>query len=1355
MDEEYGSRRKFLNACAGKVYFVKGTPNTHAGKGTSGKGSLESYFDAMYEQFPELLSEPDGSMPDEYHQPQALLRAWAAIQPTYNGLEGADIDELSVELATEMFNAWLEAPKMVTLADRENNKLAKVLADNDRNIEDIKAYWDKRYKDAIEKVNAVREAESGEYHAQVGETWTRAKASADKRVETQKRYFDERQKKTKEFHKKVEENNKKRGYRQIIEKEIKQVVSWLANPTKKASVPEFLRDIVISFFNSIDCYSEDGYTNKDIDWYRNVSVVLAKLSEARNNNGAVTDKDGNTVYIDIPPLLVESLENLLARADIKPLRELDLEGMRQLSIIVRLLKSTIIKINTLHANNMSDDVAEVSRGYISDTDKHVFYKDPEGDIRFGLKGIPGEVAPLADAVRYGLMDSFTYGKLLGKYGGSVIRSMQKGLNSEVRHLNTAVKFFAEEINKKYDIKEWKKQKISAVLGLNEDGSERVIDMTAAQAMNLYLLWRREQAQLHIRNGGFLLKHKNKQTGKAIRAEFTGEESEYELFKVFDQLSDEQRECADKLQKFLAHECGAWGNEITMKMYLFRGYGDENYWPITVNKDTTATTDVTENANPLRAAENQSFTNSLTPFAQNAIIVDDVFSVFAQHVSGMAIYNAYSMPISDAMKFINYKEFTEDGGGISVKDTMTRTIGQKGQQYFIQLLKDVQNVQQRSHSAGLYNKLVSMAKGSAISMNLRVVVQQPTAILRALTIIDPRYLVGSMPSADSMKLMKEYCPIALWKSWGFFETDVGNGLQPLLSGKSGMDKARDAGTWLAGFADNVTWATIWNACMREIGDSEQYKNTYKNISALKNSTNEADQAKLEEYYAAVGERMSEIIDETQVVDSVFHRAMGMRSKDGGVKVKFSFMTEPLKSLNCYMRAYISGDKGRIVRTAVVWALTQTVNSAAQALVDAFRDDDEEKKWIEKWLEAFKDNLWDNLLNPFNMFPYAKDLISAIKGYSSGSLSSGFFDSIAELYQVTKDMIDEKEVSPYSVVYAAATVASYPLNIGVQNAVRSFKNIYNAFADKSIGYSYKKREQYMKMYEALEKGDGERFEKWCCELTDKGYSRDDILSGFTGYFMSHEPLVWKAGDARDDSDFDTYESSLSQIVSKLSGVLSPKEAYVVAVDAVKKWQDSALSGCKTLAELEHNGQADSDKYSKKHDELLALGLTDAEIRERIDSFKDEDFEESEKEPQLKYASKDIVNALKNGNTEDAQKVINFLLENGKNNSSVKSSITSEFKDDYLAAFENGDKSGMNEVSELLLKLKGGDEPLYDEDNLTDWIKDEYKEAYYKAYRDGNTAETQRIIKLLNALDVEVKDKIMNSWLKYYNKWLEKNP
>src|SRR5699024_2756806 len=112
----------------------------------------------------------------------------------------------------------------------------------------------------------------------------------------------------------------------------------------------------------------------------------------------------------------------------------------------------------------------------------------------------------------------------------------------------------------------------------------------------------------------------------------------------------------------------------------------------------------------------------------------------------------------------------------------------------------------------------------------------------------------------MKMAEEHCAIAKWKSWGYFETNIGQTMRNVLTGQqTTMDRVRDAGTKLAELGDKVTWGTLWNACEAEA-----------KAKGLEPGS--------EAFTSYCADRLSEIVDKTQVVDSVLHRSHIMRSKN---------------------------------------------------------------------------------------------------------------------------------------------------------------------------------------------------------------------------------------------------------------------------------------------------------------------------------------------------------------------------------------------------------------------------------------------------------------------------------------------
>ena len=158
---------------------------------------------------------------------------------------------------------------------------------------------------------------------------------------------------------------------------------------------------------------------------------------------------------------------------------------------------------------------------------------------------------------------------------------------------------------------------------------------------------------------------------------------------------------------------------------------------------------------------------------------------------------------------------------------------------------------------------------------------------------------------------------------------------------------------------------------------------------------------------MGDRFSEIVDQTQVVDGILQRSQIMRSSDALTKISTSFMGEPTKSYNMFVNAvydlrHATSQQGRsrakraLARTTTALAVSFTVNAIMQSLVDALRDDDKETDYWEKVFQAFTgftgdeetvldywNSFWSGNLeasyNPLAYMPYFKDLVSIAQGY----------------------------------------------------------------------------------------------------------------------------------------------------------------------------------------------------------------------------------------------------------------------------------------------------------------------------------------------------------------------------------------
>jgi len=163
-----------------------------------------------------------------------------------------------------------------------------------------------------------------------------------------------------------------------------------------------------------------------------------------------------------------------------------------------------------------------------------------------------------------------------------------------------------------------------------------------------------------------------------------------------------------------------------------------------------------------------------------------------------------------------------------------------------------------------------------------------------------------------------------------------------------------------------------------------------------------------FYEKTAERFGEVIDRTQVVDSVLHRTQIMRSSNAANRMAASFMSEPSKIYNMFYRDlwdFAQADKGQrkeagkaIARSAAALIASFAVNAIAQSLPDAWRDKDREDGFKERFSDAWVRNFLDNFY-PVGYVPYLKDIESIIQGYD---VSRSDMEGITEIVEAGKDL-----------------------------------------------------------------------------------------------------------------------------------------------------------------------------------------------------------------------------------------------------------------------------------------------------------------------------------------------------------------
>lgn len=669
-----------------------------------------------------------------------------------------------------------------------------------------------------------------------------------------------------------------------------------------------------------------------------------------------------------------------------------------------------------------------------------------------------------------------------------------------------------------------------------------LTLTTPQIMELYLLSKRKQALGHLLGGGVIQPEiKSAETGRTKVPRGTQQVflTDGDIERITGTLTDEQKRVADGLQSLTATTLANYGNDASMKAYGYRKFTEQNYWPIKSAREGVHS-NLEKDSGNVRSIKNIGMAQQVQQNANNAVELHSAFDTFAEHASDMIDYAAWLTTMEDLNRFYNY-QYRNDAGlktGVNVKGLLDEKGGKGAQQYWQKLMGDIQNgigTKDFEPFTGKMGKFVGKFKGASVGANIRVVIQQPTAFFRAAAVLDPKDmakgLAGGVTKGNGWEKAMQYSPTAMRKDVGSFDISSPYTLQERFYGKEGVtNKLNDLAGAAAGKADAVTWGKLWNAC------EWQVKREKPDVRAGSN-----------EFYRAVNEAFTDMIDQTQVVDGILQRSNIMRGKSTLSQQATAFMGEPIMSLNVLLRSYDNfryeenpAKRSKALKTlgraATALVVTNVVNALAQSIVDGLRDDDRDKDYWEKFLSAFtgaegdeesaweviqnvvlNGNIGDNM-NPIAQIPFAKDILSLAQGYD---VSRPDMEVFADMLKAGQTFVDSaggngkktRKEAALGLIAAASKMFGLPVSNIKRDLMATLRTI--AQASGSLGFQYEvekfsynlansgNRSRFIGiLYDALEQGDSATYEHVRRDLMEQmGLNGESIQSSLKKRYDKH--------------------------------------------------------------------------------------------------------------------------------------------------------------------------------------------------------------------------------------------------------------
>lgn len=1214
----YGSYEKFRKMNFGSLNFTD--------KGTYLDNLWTEIADNSYQMLDYDVSSAD--------QPMALVDMLNQLKPAKKNIFGMDKEQAAYDLALDIYRRFFveqaqdaankkvyEKTDRLIVRQQEYRKRVKAAYDESlaklRTVEaEKRKQQEARYEEKIADLKSAQQAALANADKKAAKkyqndivSWNRWLTRATQRADRTEQRMLELKAATRNNALAKRRNQEMSSMRERIKKNANGIISYFNTNTDKKHVPEALKDSVAKFITSIDFVSERANpdSNATMAWRESLNQMYRKLSD-RNAavegnyedifNALMDQADGNK-----STLLSDMSDFINANENVR-ITDMNANQLKQLDELITRLKRTITTVNQLYVNKRTNDARKLGADTIEELDQ-------KKDKKLHANRTVQAVENLLDV---NMMDARSYFYRLGDTAGSIYDGLRTAFNDRVWLLKEA-QTYMENALEGINTKDWTGDN-AKVHTFMIRGKE--LQMTTAQIMSLYELRKRNQALLHMKVGG--IRPKDITTAKKnvdISKSKIGKEvisrvkpiqlTEYDIDHVIcSVLTPEQIKIADAMQQFMANNCADWGNKTTMMMNGYKRFGVKNYFPIKVDGNSVDTRDQTA----YWATQNNSFTKQTRERAVNALIVDDIFDVFTKHVTDMATYSTFTAPLSDAMKWFNHRnvEFKDDivVDTNSVQRQIELTYGKEYLEYFKKLIKDINAESVNGIESQIASTLVSKMKAASVGGNLRVAIQQPTAYIRAAAVMNPKYMAQAVFKKSAMKKAKENSAITQWKSWGYFETSIGQSMKSVITGQQSLkENIVEKSMILAQLGDDVTWGYLWNACEAEIKD--------KHPDVKYDS---------KEFIKMVADRFDEIVDQTQVVDSVLHRSQIMRSQDKLVQMATSFMAEPTKSYNLLVNAVRDASEKksksamkRLGRVVTAYTATQVMNAAIVAVIDATRDlEDDDKTFWDKYIENLKGNIGDNM-NPISMIPFAKDIVSIFQGYDISRLD---MQGISKLYAGANNMRkyitdpDYREKHTfYDVAKETARGVSLVTGIPGFNVLRDIESLYHAVTGKWLGGIIRSNtRQYQRSVDALLDGNTEEYNSIMQELSDKNVEEDKIDSGI----MSELKKRYTAGEM---------EKSTVENILKDQFEMDDNDIYY----KLKKWENGS------------NWTKYSDFYSAMDNAYETGKINDRDkIKAEIDDLKKHGVKEENIKSQITEKYKPIyLEAKKNGNYADLKNLL----------------------------------------------------------------------------------------------------------------------
>lgn len=1039
-----------------------------------------------------------------------------------------------------------------------------------------------------------------------------------------------------------EENTRRRARIKTV---VRRLDRLLRNETDRRHVPEGFKPVVEAMMGIL------------IDGNDALHVFQGKgaLNAAAAAYAQLSAQDGNDLnqmsayYSEDIAATLEELQFLLtkhekAKRSATPLDKLRWQGqcLEGILEIVDHIWHLSTQIDQTIINEKAASITQTAAGIVAEAEE-------KPDYRISTNPIARMLREGVEKTQLGNMSPVYFFRMLGIKGMDALNADITRAESQYARLWKAAEEYIRQQQERHGYWSWRDDEpliFTTAQGQRVGGGKHSITLTKEQAMAIWATWKREHLRSaliyssHLENGGFVFEGQKRVVGNREISDTKPHKLTMADFNTIDNyLTDQQKAYADALVGYMSTDMAAIGNQTSMQLYGIRKFKEGYYFPFKVQRDQLAQKSGAGASSAMDDNRIAHFGGSKRRVnqASNPLAIGDFTSTVAGHIEQMLLYGTFAVPIENMNKVLNAAYLAEDDSRMTTRLMIEQKYGKEAYSYLKRYLADLNGGVQRDSVEN--GKLLSLWKKSSVMASLSVAVQQPTSIIRAMMEVDPKYFVPLANHRDNVRWKDEYEQLKKFSGTAILKERGGIDMTGGRSGAAGLvgnmedgydiyrkvrlalgigdakgaERFKAAGRqwesafgYFAGKADQVAWAYMWRAIKAET--AAQHPRMDMNS---------------EEFLQLASERFDEVMRLTQVYDSTLVRSQNMRSNTVHMKMLTAFMAEPTLTANMLMDAFQSRDKKKMVKATVNYLTATVVTAAAAALVKAGRDDDPDKTWLEKYLASISSSLggWSGSLNPLNLLPGYRDLMSLLDGYDVERSDMSLVDDIVT--ELDKVMNGKYADDPLKGLENAGGTVANALGIPLKNIMRDLRSMYNtatgllspprensalvmandALSDFSLRNIWEPDTSisayYAKLYEAMRSGDADEERTLRDYIGISGKDDEDLQKGvrdvvkeklLDGQITEEEAKAFLLDNGLADDARSAYEYVEKWVYSKETGStdgFSMYNDFYAAVESGKNLRN-VISAYKQLGvEASTLSRQITNKYEKQ---LIALYTTD---------------------------------------------------------------------------------------------------------------------------------------------------------------------